>query len=402
MPRALPMPIRQAIFQRQHVSTDAVTIAEELGLAVRTVEALVARFGRRGEGAIAPDYHHTTPTPARSARDVAHTALALRQQHPRWGAPLIRVMLTRRFTGRKLPHTRTLQRWFARAGLGPAPKGRHPRSDHHRAESPHAIWQVDGCEQLELANGHRVSWLRVVDEFTGAILSTVVCAQARFAQVAPAKTQRALRKAFTIWGLPGAVRVDNGAPWGSKGDLPTDLALWLVGLGVEVICNPAHRPQCNGVVERFQGVGQCWLEPQSCGSARELQERATRMDRLQREQYPIVAGKCRLQLYPELVHSGRPYNHSWEQGHWDLRRVTEHLSAYPVARQVDGKGMISVYNRNHYVGKERAHQGVWVTFDPQLSMWIISDGQGRLVRQLPAPEIARNRIIGLSVSHKRA
>jgi len=29
------------------------------------------------------------------------------------------------------------------------------------------------------------------------------------------------------------LRVDNGMPWGSQGDRPTDLACWLAGLGVD-------------------------------------------------------------------------------------------------------------------------------------------------------------------------
>jgi hypothetical protein len=43
-----------------------------------------------------------------------------------------------------------------------------------------------------------------------------------------------LRRAFADWGRPERFRVDNGVPWGSWGDLPTDLALWLIGLGVGV------------------------------------------------------------------------------------------------------------------------------------------------------------------------
>jgi transposase len=401
MPSALPVTIRRAIFQRWQSKTDTVSIAHELGLSRRTVEALVRRFRQRGDEAIEPDYRHEPLPHLNQVRGVEQTALALRREHARWGAPLIRVMLGHRFAARRVPSTRTLQRWFAHAGLSPAPKGRHPSEDRRRAERPHAVWQMDGCEQLAMANRQQVCWLRVVDEYTGAVLLTVVFAVARFAQVPAVRTQQALRKAFTIWGLPGALRVDNGPPWGSKGDLPTDLALWVLGLGVRVICNPPHRPRCNGVVERFQGVGQCWLEPEACVSVRELQERATRMDRLQREEYPIVAGQSRLQLYPDLAHSGTPYNRSWEKGHWDLRRVDEHLAALGLPRQVDRKGLISVYNRNRYVGVEHAGQTVWFTFDPQLRAWIVADGQGRLLRQLDAPEISHANIIGLSVSHKR-
>jgi hypothetical protein len=43
------------------------------------------------------------------------------------------------------------------------------------------------------------------------------------------------RQVFVRWGLPDRVRVDNGYPWGTPRDLPSELALWLIGLGVEPI-----------------------------------------------------------------------------------------------------------------------------------------------------------------------
>src|SRR6266852_5962403 len=69
------------------------------------------------------------------------------------------------------------------------------------------------------------------------------------------KVQAVLRHAFQRWGRPQRFRVDNGTPWGSVGDLPTDLALWLLGLDVGISPNPPRRPQDNGVVERSQGTG---------------------------------------------------------------------------------------------------------------------------------------------------
>ncbi len=75
------------------------------------------------------------------------------------------------------------------------------------------------------------------------------------------RTQAVLREAFERWGRPARIRVDNGMPLGSKGDLPTDLGPWLAALGVEVVPNPPRRPQDNGVVERSQGTGKRWAEP---------------------------------------------------------------------------------------------------------------------------------------------
>jgi hypothetical protein len=73
-------------------------------------------------------------------------------------------------------------------------------------------------------------------------------------------------------------------PWGSWGDLPTDLTLWLIGLEVGVDFDPPARPQDNGVVERSQGTAKRWGEPQSCYGPEELQRRPEDMDMIQRQE----------------------------------------------------------------------------------------------------------------------
>src|SRR5205823_7991421 len=105
-----------------------------------------------------------------------------------------------------------------------------------------------------LASGQRVCWLRVIDEFTGAALRATVFPRGRWPQVGGVATQAEFRRAFARWGLPQRIRVDNGVPWGSDDGGPTELACWLVGLGVGVVWNPPRRPQANGVVERSQGA----------------------------------------------------------------------------------------------------------------------------------------------------
>jgi hypothetical protein len=61
----------------------------------------------------------------------------------------------------------------------------------------------------------------------------------------------------------------------------------------------------------------------------------------------------------------------------------------------------SLYNRNRYMGTEHAGQSGWVTFDPQLRAWVVAYGQGRLVRQLDAPEIiSRTSLLSPSVIKK--
>jgi hypothetical protein len=213
--------------------------------------------------------------------------------------------------------------------------------------------------------------------------------------------QQQLRSAFVRWGLPRRLRVDNGKPWGSWSDLPPALALWLIGLGIDMLWNDPCCPQQNGVVERSQGTAKRWAEPHACQTLAELQARLDADDALQRERYPWAQGRSRGQLFPGLAHSGRPYREADEAGAWCLERVRAHLAGYAVPRRVDGQGKVSVYNRNLYVGVMHGRQQVCVQFDPDQGHWLISDSAGRQLRTQPAPEISAESIRGLRLAGRK-
>src|SRR5262249_56187880 len=65
--------------------------------------------------------------------------------------------------------------------------------------------------------------------------------------VAARQVQAVLRRVFRRWGRPRRFRLDNGIPWGSMVDLPSELTLWLLGLDIGITFNPPRRPHDNGV-----------------------------------------------------------------------------------------------------------------------------------------------------------
>ena len=219
--------------------------------------------------------------------------------------------------------------------------------------------------------------------------------------MSPADVREQLRLAFACWGLPRHLRVDNGAPWGSTGDFPTELSLWLIGLGIEMHWNAPRRPAENGVVERSQGTSNRWCEPWTCATAEELQARLDRMDRLHREVYPYREGLSRMTYFPGLAHSGRPYARDAEERLWEWSRVAEHLSSYVLVRRVDRSGLVSLYNRGRYVGKIHQGKDVYVMYDPVSNEWFFTDLEGRQLRRQPAEELSRERVMDLEVTHRR-
>jgi hypothetical protein len=298
MPQALPVPVRQAVLRRWQHGQTAAEIAAALALPARTIRHLIRTFRHASANdpqALAPAYPHCGWHRSWNNQLLRHDALQMRWQHPGWGAGLIRVLLGERWQRQPLPSERTLQRWFQREGLGPAPRGRRPRGPGARAQRPHEVWQMDAVEQIPLQNKQRACWLRITDEFTGAVLHTKVMPVGRWSSVGAPAVQAELRKAFAHWGRPEQLRVDNGTPWGATGGLPTPLALWVIGLEVVLTWNHPCRPRENAVVERTQGVSERWVEPHTCASAQQLQRRLDKMDRIHRENYPSIAGRSRMQ-----------------------------------------------------------------------------------------------------------
>src|SRR6266404_1938062 len=103
MPRPLPVPLRQAIWQRFQAGQNGPTIAAALDLEPRTVRRLVERFRQTGSSAMDPSYDRCGAATPKPAESLVQAALGLRRQHPTWGAGLIHVMLRHQLPDDALP-----------------------------------------------------------------------------------------------------------------------------------------------------------------------------------------------------------------------------------------------------------------------------------------------------------
>jgi hypothetical protein len=324
-------------------------------------------------------------------------ARELRRKHPAWGSGLIHVFLAR--AADRAAAVRTIQRWLS-VGPGAVPRGRKP-AQSVRAERPHQVWQMDASEEIPLASGQRVSWLRIVDECTGAFLATRV--------FPPGSLERHFRASNPGVHSPLADAVGNAGCDACRQRLP---------VGIEGRASDRSRavddrsgnpndlePAATAAEERsgrtLSGTGKRWGEPERCRSVRSLQERIDALDRIQRDEYLIKGGQTRRDLFPELQHSGRPYRRSEEQKHWDWNRVAAHMAEYIVQHKVDSRGQVTIYKRNHYVGSMYAGQTIRTTFDPTTCEWIFRDLNGNQLRVRPADELTEASILALKVTHRR-
>ncbi|HLN64660.1 MAG TPA: hypothetical protein VK464_24310 [Symbiobacteriaceae bacterium] len=398
MPRFVPVPTRLAVYHAHLDGLGTAELAGRFNLPRRTVRHIIGQ-GRDSGGTFHGPAYASGPSASAFTATLRQRVLALRQQHPRWGATLIRLCLEDLPPDQldePVPSDSTIRRWLEEGGLSPCPAGRKADS-RLRACAAHEVWQVDAADQMRLLGGSLVSWLRLVDECSGAVLRTAVFPTV-WNSVEPAATQRELRQAFCRWGLPRCLRFDNGFPWGNWNDLPTALALWLTGLGVGLIFNRPRHPQENGVVERSHQTADAWVEPEACASAAELQCRLDEMDAIQRERYPRVCGLSRWQLYPALRQGGRAYSEDWEQRNWSLEAARRYLGGHVAQRKVSSQGQARVYAQRYYVGAMHKGEQTWVRYDAAANEWVFGDEQGCQWCRKPAQQINQAQIVGLAIS----
>jgi hypothetical protein len=171
MPRAVPLPVRLALWRAAQQGLVTAELAERFGLPERTVRHLLHLARANGNVPPAPAYR-TGPRP-RSDQPLFEAALLLKEDHPDWGAAFIRAVLVDSHPDEDVPDERTLRRWLVPLNLPKAPAGRRPQR-LPRATRPHQRVQVDASDQMHLGDGSPASWLRSQDECTGAALGTVL------------------------------------------------------------------------------------------------------------------------------------------------------------------------------------------------------------------------------------
>ena len=72
----------------------------------------------------------------------------------------------------------------------------------------------------------------------------------RICQVPLKEIREGLKPMLYSWGLPGAMKFDNGQPFAdTAGNMIPPLALWLLGNGIEPIYNRPNSPRDNAKVE---------------------------------------------------------------------------------------------------------------------------------------------------------
>ena len=199
-----------------------------------------------GEEELADRSRRPLTNPARSDAENEARVLQVRDAHPAWGGRKIVRCLERE--GFVPPAASTVHAILVRHGRVAAAAGSGGQAyQRFEKEAPNHLWQMDFKGWVTLGNGMRCHPLTMVDDHSRYALCLAACANEQSATV-----QDRLQATFHRYGLPDAMFVDNGTPWGdASGERWTKLGVWLLKLGVGVIHSRPYHPQSRGKNERF-------------------------------------------------------------------------------------------------------------------------------------------------------
>ena len=172
MPAAIAVPIRKEIVERRIRGESFRQISREMDMGYDSVRAVWRHWEKHGK--LSPNYANCSQPGPRKAPQMTEHALAMKRDHPRWGAKLILIKLAEEFPDETLPSERTLQRWFRRLGLNNGRDIKKGGKIIERGKEAHEVWAIDAKEKIKLADESKVSWLTITDEGSGAILDATV------------------------------------------------------------------------------------------------------------------------------------------------------------------------------------------------------------------------------------
>jgi transposase InsO family protein len=225
-------------------------------------------------------------------------------------------------------------RRHGKLGEGSQHPGPHVRFE--RAE-PNELWQMDFKGHFPMASG-RCHPLTVLDDHSRYSLGIEACGNQQDTTV-----RSCLTTLFRRYGLPFAMLMDNGSPWGDSGSQPyTTFTTWLMRHGVRVSHGRPYHPQTQGKVERFH--------------------RSLKAEVLDRNTYAdLLACQSAFDRWRQIYNCQRPHEALGDKPPVNRYRPSPRLfcdNLPPIAygsgdivRKVDIDGVISFRNRYFKIGK---------------------------------------------------
>jgi len=227
-------------------------LCREFGISRVTGHKIIDRYKEFGLTALTDRSRRPYRQANQLPIQVEQAILQIKQEKPHWGAPKIRERLSRKFPDLRIPAKSTVHSILDRNGLVNARKRRRTSRAEgtllSAPERPNELWCVDFKGEFTMGNKQYCYPLTVTDQVSRYLIA---CEGLESTKEDP--TIAVFESIFKEYGLPAAIRSDNGVPFASPNSLfnLSKLSVWWLRLGIEIERIKPGNPQQNGRHERM-------------------------------------------------------------------------------------------------------------------------------------------------------
>lgn len=208
-------------WKRGHGRVDVSELCRLFGVSRQTGYVWIRRFleADRDVRALQDRSRRPRSSPSATSEKMQDFIVAARKVKPKWGPRMLRAWLVDRHPGRSFPSASTFALILQRHGLtarrtrrGRARTASLPAMPFGEASTSNSVWCIDFKGQFKTGDGEICYPLTLIDAFSRFCLRCEAC-------VEPTSefTQHVLDSAFREFGLPAAIRSDNGVPFAGNG-----------------------------------------------------------------------------------------------------------------------------------------------------------------------------------------
>ncbi len=226
-------------------------LCAEFGISRKTGYKIYERYKTCGQEALTDRSRRPYRQANRLPAPIEATIVRLKREYPGWGAPKIREKLRQQSTAPHLPAISTVHAVLDRHGLVKRRRRRHSAAAAaflSQPTEPNALWCADYKGEFRLGNRRYCYPLTITDFASRYLLACEALSntQGTFAFAV-------FERVFKEFGLPLAIRTDNGVPFAGPTALYrlSKLAVWWLRLGIRLERIAPGHPQQNGRHERM-------------------------------------------------------------------------------------------------------------------------------------------------------
>ena len=226
-------------------------LSRTYGVSRRTLYKWIGRYELDPDGGLKERSRLPLRMPRATSVEIVAEILACKSSHEHWGARKLLAWLESHQPEKKWPAASTTSEVLKRHGMMRSRrKRRHvaPYSEPFlRSNQPNEVWCADYKGQFRLGEGGLCYPLTLTDSFSRYLLG---CWGLEHPCYLP--TRSYFECAFCEYGLPAAIRTDNGVPFASVGlGGLSSLPVWFIKLGIWPERIEKVHPEQNGRHERL-------------------------------------------------------------------------------------------------------------------------------------------------------